>query len=211
VGLPQDGFVFCSFNNNYKITPALFDIWMRLIREVDGSVLWLLEGNSFAPQNLRREAEKRDVSPDRLIFAPRMPPDQHLARHRAADLFLDTMHYNAHTTACDALWTGLPVVTMLGSAFAGRVGASLLHAAGMPELVTQSLEDYEALALQLARDPAALASRKDKLARQRECCPLFDTARITRHVEAAYATMWQRHRAGEPPAGFAVSPGETNR
>jgi protein O-GlcNAc transferase len=166
--------------------------------------LGLLEDNALASRNLRLEAERRGVAPHRLVFAPRLPLADHLARHRQADLFLDTLSYNAHTTASDALWTGLPVVTRLGSTFAGRVAASLLKAVGVPELFTTSLEDYEALALRLARDPASLASTKAKLARNRQTCPLFDTERFARHIETAYTTMWQRHQCGEPPASFAV-------
>ncbi len=206
LGLPETGFVFCSFNNNYKITPFMFDIWMRLLHQVEGSVLWLLEGNAAVVRNLRREAEKRRVAPDRLVFAPRMKLEDHLARHRRADLFLDTLPYNAHTTASDALWAGLPLVTCLGSTFAGRVAASLLDAVGLPELIARSLEDYEALALALANDRTRLASLKSRLAQNRETFPLFDTDRFRRHIESAYATMWQRHQRGEPPAGFAVAP-----
>jgi protein O-GlcNAc transferase len=207
--LPDDAFVFCCFNNSYKIAPALFDRWMRLLRQVDGSVLWLLEDNAFASRNLRLEAERRGVAPQRLVFAPRVSPAEHLARHRGADLFLDTLPYNAHTTASDTLWAGLPIVTCLGPTFAGRVAASLLKAVGVAELITTSLEDYEALALKIARDPSLLRSLKAKLARNRGTYPLFDTARFTRNIEAAYTTMWQRHRQGEPPAHFAVPPRPT--
>jgi protein O-GlcNAc transferase len=203
-GLPETGFVFCSFNNNYKITPFMFDIWMRLLHRVEGSVLWLLEGNAAAVRNLRREAEKRGVAPDRLVFAPRMKLADHLARHRLADLFLDALPCNAHTTASDALWAGLPVLTCLGSTFAGRVAGSLLNAAGLPELIAHSLADYEALALRLAQDKKALAKIKTKLTRHRKTCPLFDTDRFRRHIEAAYVTMWERYQRGEPPASFSV-------
>ena len=203
-GLPETGFVFCCFNNNYKITPFMFDIWMRLLRQVEGSVLWLVEGNAAVVRNLRREAEKRGVSPDRLIFAPRAKPEDHLARHRLIDLFLDTLPYNAHTTASDALWVGVPIVTCLGSTFAGRVAASLLHAVGLPELITHSLEDYEALAFRLANDKSMLAAIKAKLAQNRAAFPLFNTDRFRRNIEKAYVTMWERHQRGEPPASFAV-------
>jgi protein O-GlcNAc transferase len=205
-GLPETGFVFCSFNNNYKILPPVFDVWMRLLRRVEGSVLWLLQDNEAAVRNLRREAERRGMPRERLVFAPRVDLDDHLARHRLADLFLDTLPFNAHTTASDALWAGLPVVTCLGTAFAGRVAGSLLHAVGMPELVTNTLEDYEALALKLARDRDRLAAVKAKLARQRETFPLFDIDRYRRHIESAYEGMWERYQRGEPPAGFAVEP-----
>jgi predicted O-linked N-acetylglucosamine transferase (SPINDLY family) len=203
-GLPEHGFVYCSFNNLYKIKPDIFDIWMRLLRQVEGSVLWLIEGNPVTSKNLRREAEWRGVAEDRLIFAPRLRIPEHLARHRLADIFLDTLPYNAHTTASDSLWAGLPVVTCLGSTFAGRVAASLLNAAGLNELVTANLDDYEALALKLAHDSGLLASQKAKLASHRLDCPLFDTQRFTRHIESAYITMWQRYQGGQPPVHFAV-------
>jgi predicted O-linked N-acetylglucosamine transferase (SPINDLY family) len=205
-GLPERGLVFCSFNNSYKITPDMFSVWMRLLHQVNGSVLWLLEGNATAPDNLRAEAAKRGVSPERLIFAPKMSIEIHLARHGLADLFLDTLPYNAHTTASDALWAGVPVVTCLGSTFAGRVAASILMAAGLPELVTESLENYEALALRLAREPSLLAAMKSKVASNRGKCPLFDTASFTRHIEAAYSKIWQRHQSGEPPANYTIEP-----
>jgi protein O-GlcNAc transferase len=203
--LPEAGFVFCSFNNTYKITPAMFDVWMRLLKAIPDSVLWLSQSNSTAEANLRKEAELRGVSPERIIFAPRLlEMSDHLARQRHANLFLDTLPYNAHTTASDALWAGLPVLTCLGETFAGRVAASLLKAIGLPELIATSLENYEALALKLARDPSLLASIRAKLARNRGTHPLFDTARFTRHIEAAYTTMWQRYQNGEPPRAFAV-------
>ena len=205
-GLPEHGFVFCVFNNNFKITPVFFDIWMQLLRQVDGSVLWLLEDNPAVLRNLQREASARGISPARLVFAPRIRMEDHLARHRLADLFLDTLPYNAHTTASDALWAGLPVLTCVGTTFAGRVAASLLNAVGLAELITKSLEEYEALASKLANDPAMLAGVKAKLAANRESYPLFDTDRFRRHIEAAYITMWERSQRGEPPASFAVDP-----
>ena len=189
MGLPEDGFVFCCFNNNYKITPAEFDVWMRLLLQVDGSVLWLLRDSEIAAANLRREAERRGVDPDRLVFADRAPLDVHLARHRCADLFLDTFTVNAHTTASDALWAGVPVLTKVGRAFAARVAASLLHALDMPELVTNRVADYEALALDLATNPAKLAAVKSKLAEKRLTAPLFDTARFTQDIEAVYRQL----------------------
>ena len=203
-GLPATGFVFCSFNNSYKITPPVFDVWMRLLREVPGSVLWLLAGNAQAPVNLRREAQARDVDPQRLIFAPRLPTAEHLARQRLADLFLDTLPVNAHTTASDALWAGLPLVTCLGTTFSGRVAGSLLRAAGLPELITSSLAEYEATALALARDADRLAALRARLAAGRDTCALFATDRFRRHLEAAYVAMWERQQRGEPPAAFAV-------
>ncbi len=202
--LPEAGFVFCCFNNNYKITPHVFDVWMRLLKAVGGSVLWLLEDNAAAAANLKREAERRGVAPGRLVFAPREKPAEHLARHRLADLFLDTLPYNAHTTASDALWAGLPVLTCRGSTFPGRVAASLLGAVGLPELVTQSLEAYEERARELATRRALLTDIRARLAQNRASCPLFDTDRFRRHIESAYTTMWERYQAGEPAAHFAV-------
>jgi predicted O-linked N-acetylglucosamine transferase (SPINDLY family) len=206
VGLPEQGFVFCCFNNNYKITPKVFDIWVRLLRCVEGSVLWLFESNPAVAGNLRREAQARGVAPQRLVFAPRMALEDHLARHRLADLFLDTLPCNAHTTATDALWVGLPVLTCIGGSYAGRVCASLLNAIGLPEMITHSLEAYESVALQLATDAGALSTIKDKVARNRGSHPLFDTDRFRRHFEAAFITMWERHQQGEPPASFSVEP-----
>jgi len=204
-GLPDAGFVFCCFNKHYKIAPPVFDIWMRLLREVEGSVLWLFEGNAAASGNLRREAEARGVAADRLVFAPRIRPEDHLARHRLADLMLDTLPYGAHTTASDALWAGLPLVTCLGSGFAGRVAASLLQAVGLDELIAKDLDAYAALALKLARDKEALAAIRSKLAHNRDSFPLFDTDRFRRHMESAYEEMWRRAQRGEPPASFAVA------
>jgi protein O-GlcNAc transferase len=183
LGLPEEGFVFCSFNNNYKITPAEFDIWMRLLARVEGSVLWLLQDNEWAAGNLSREAAARGVDPDRLVFAERAPNAEHLARQRCGDLFLDTFKVNAHTTASDALWAGLPIVTKLGKSFVARVAGSLLHAIGLPELVTETDEAYEDLALELATNPAKLAAVREKLAANRLTTPLFDTERYTRDFE----------------------------
>jgi protein O-GlcNAc transferase len=198
-GLPENGFVFCCFNNNHKITPAMFACWMRLLARVEGSVLWLLEDNAVAAANLLREAAARAIDPQRLVFAGRMPLPEHLARHRLADLFLDTLPYNAHTTASDALWAGLPLVTCLGDTFAGRVAASLVNAVRLPELVAATPQAYEHLALELARDPEKLAAIKRKLARHRLTTPLFDTVRFARHIEAAFMAMHERHQAGLPP------------
>ena len=205
-GLPADGFVFCCFNNAWKIAPAVFDIWMQLLAELPQSVLWLSQARAAAAGNLARHAEERGIDPARLIFAPRLPDRaDYFARHRLADLFLDTLPYNAHTTASDALWAGLPVLTCQGTSFAGRVASSLLNAVGLPEMVTTSLADYKALALRLARDPARLADVRAKLAANRQTMPLFDSRRFTRHLEAAYITMWERWQRGEAPAPFAVS------
>jgi protein O-GlcNAc transferase len=203
--LPETGFVFACFNNPYKIGPETFDVWMRLLHAVEGSVLWLPSIYAAAIGNLRREAKARDVAPSRLIFAPRVArEEEHLARLRAADLFLDTLPYNAHATASDALWAGVPVVTLIGNTFPGRVAASLLYALGLPELVTSSIADYEEMARTLALDPNRLAAIRAKLARNRDTEPLFDTARVTRALESAYITMRERQEAGLSPASFAV-------
>jgi predicted O-linked N-acetylglucosamine transferase (SPINDLY family) len=204
-GLPNEGFVFCGFNAHFKITAPVFDIWMRLLGKIQGSVLWLSHANDATAANLRREAEAREIDPARIIFASRLERmEDHLARHRLADLFLDTLPYNAHTTAGDALWSGLPVLTCAGEAFAGRVAASLLHAVGLPELVTTNLGDYEALALKLAADPSLLRSLRDRLAENRATSALFDAGRFRRHIEAAYTQMWDIWRRGESPRSFDV-------
>ena len=189
-GLPETGFVFCCFNNSWKIAAPVFDIWMRLLQQVPDSILWLLE--SPATGNLRAQAQARGVAPDRLVFAPRLSPDQHLARHQLADLFLDTLPYNAHTTCSDALWAGVPVVTCYGAAFHGRVAASLLKAIELPELVTTRAQDYEALALELAQNPALLKTTRDKLQRNRATTPLYDGERFRKNIEAAYEAMLTR-------------------
>lgn len=180
-GLPRQGFVFASHNNDYKLNPQTFDIWMRLLRTIEDSVLWLKSPNPWAMINLRQEAGARGIAPDRLIFAPRLPrTEDHLARLRLADLFLDTIPYNAHATACDALWAGIPVLTCPGNTFPSRVAASLLNAVGLPELAAGSLAEYEAIAIELARDPKRLARMKVKLTHNRDTTPLFDTTRFTR-------------------------------
>jgi predicted O-linked N-acetylglucosamine transferase (SPINDLY family) len=198
-GLPERGFVFCSFNSNYKIVPEMFDAWMRILSQVKDSVLWLLEDNPEAAINLRREATARGIDAQRLIFAARLPLADHLARHRVADLFIDTLPCNAHTTASDALWAGLPVLTYPGDSFPGRVATSLLHAIGLPELVASSLADYESMAVALATDPGTLAAIKRKLADNRLTTPLFDTALLTRHIEMAYTAIQERQQAGLAP------------
>lgn len=203
-GLPAKAFVFCCFNAAWKITPRVFDVWMRLLKAVPGSVLWLLEDNLSMPEHLRAEAGARGVDAARLVFAPRAEPASHLARHRLADLFLDTLPYGAHTTASDALWAGLPVLACLGRQFDGRVAASLLETIGLPELVTASLDDYEALALALAREPERLAGLRARLAANRLLSPLYDVARFTRAIEAAYRCMMEISRRGDKPQGFAV-------
>lgn len=194
-GLPETGFVFCCFNNNFKIVPGIFEIWARILNAVPGSVLWLIEDNPTAAANLKRHAPAFGLDPARLIFAPRIPPDEHLARHKLADLFLDTLPYNAHTTASDSLWVGVPLVTCPGESFPARVAASLLTAVDMPELITPTLADYEALAIALAQDPARLQGLKDRLAATRGTAPLFDTDAFTRNIEAAYVRMLDTHRA----------------
>ena len=204
-GLPEKGFVFCCFNANYKITPEMFDIWMRLLKAVPDSVLWLFKSNSTVEGNLRREAAKRGVEPDRLVFAPKMILSEHLARHRLADLFLDTLPVNAHTTASDALWAGLPVVTCAGTTFAGRVAGSLLKAAGLPELITYSLADYEALALRLAQSPERLREIRKKLEETRLKTPLFDIDKYVKDIESVYQVMWSIWRAKEPPRSFSIN------
>jgi predicted O-linked N-acetylglucosamine transferase (SPINDLY family) len=204
MGLPETGFVFCCFNAAYKLTPEVFARWMRLLNAVEGSVLWLLHEGASPTKNLKREAEARGVSANRLVFAARTRPEDHLARHACADLFLDTFPYNAHTTASDALWTGLPFLTLPGASFASRVGASLLNAAGLPELIAHSAEDYESKALALARERPLLAALRAKLAVARDTTALFDIDRYTRHLERAYETMAERSRRGLPPAGFSV-------
>ena len=203
-GLPEDGFVFCCFNQNYKIGPREFDIWMRLLAQAEGSVLWLLRSNPWAEVNLRKEAEQRGIAPSRLVFAEKLPQDEHLARHKHADLFLDTFNVNAHTTTSDALWAGLPVVTSAGRQFAARVSASLLHAIGLPELVTESDEAYEALCHELAATPGKLAAIRERLAGNRLTAPLFDSELYTRRIEAAYQAAFQRHGEGLPLADIAI-------
>jgi protein O-GlcNAc transferase len=198
-GLPEMAFVFCSFNNSYKIVPHMFDSWMRILERATNSVLWLLEDNAKAVLNLKREAESRGIRPERLVFARRMPLADHLARQKCADLFLDTLPVNAHTTASDALWAGLPVLTQIGETFAGRVAASVLTAIDLPELIASTPQAYEAMAIELVAHPERLATIKSKLERNRLTTPLFDTQRFTRHIEAAYTAMYQRYQSRLPP------------
>jgi len=204
VGLPESGFVFCCFNNNYKIAPRVFDAWMRLLALAPGSVLWLLEDNPAAGENLRREARASGVDPGRLVFASRVAAAEYRARCRLADLCLDTLPYNGHGTTSDMLWAGVPVLTCAGTTFAGRVAGSLLRAAGLPELVTASLEDYEALALRLALGDPLLAALRARLEAGRDSADLFDTDRFRRHLESAYRTMQEIAQRGEAPRAFAV-------
>jgi predicted O-linked N-acetylglucosamine transferase (SPINDLY family) len=205
-GLPHEGFVFCCFNANYKITPDVFDIWMRILKKVEDGVLWLVVENPTAKSNLRSEAVTRGVNAERLIFAPRMSLPEHQARLRLADLFLDTLPYNAGTTASDMLWAGLPVLTRIGDTFVGRMAASVLNAIGLPELITTTLEAYEQMAIDLAMHPEKLAVIKRKLAENRLNTPLFDTKLFTKHIEAAYSIMWERYQRGAPPESFSVDP-----
>jgi predicted O-linked N-acetylglucosamine transferase (SPINDLY family) len=203
-GLPEDAFVFCSFNNTWKVTAEVFDVWMRLLGAVPGSVLWVLRDNVIVENNLRREAQARGIDAGRLVFAETLPLADHLARHRLADLFVDTLPVNAHTTASDALWTGLPLVTCCGQAFASRVAASLLHAVGLSELVTHDLAQYEQMALRLAREPALLAGLRERLRVNRATCTLFDIQRSRKHIEAAYTTMWKLFLDKQSPRSFTV-------
>ena len=194
-GLPENGFVFCCFNSPHKITPTIFDIWMRLLERVPGSVLWLLEGSEAAMANLRREAEARSKGgSERLVFAPSLANAEHLARFAVADLFLDTLPYNAHTLTSDALWGGCPVLTTTGETFVSRVAGSILHAAGLPELVTRTLTEYEAAALRLASDGAELGALRARVEKSRMDSPLFDTPRFAREIESAFE--WMMRKAG---------------
>lgn len=204
LGLPEDGFVYCCFNNVYKIGRGIFEVWMRLLASTPSSVLWLLAPHDFPRPHLAREARARGVDPARLIYADALPQDRHLARLACADLFLDTLPVNAHTTASDALWMGLPLVTCAGETFAGRVAASLLSAAGLPDLVASNLAEYEATAGGLARDPSRLRALRERLSAARRRAPLFDAARLARHVEDAFAIMADRAAAGQPPESFDV-------
>ncbi len=197
--LPDDAFVFCCFNNNFKITPDVFHIWMHLLHTVENSVLWLFEANPSAMRHMLGEAARHDIAPQRLVFAKKKPQAEHLARYRLADLVIDTFHYNAHTTTSDALWVGTPVLTCIGSTFAGRVAASLLTAHGVPELITHSPEAYQARAIELASNPETLAQIRNKVAAHRDSHPLFDTTRFTRNIENVYQAIYQRHQRGLPP------------
>jgi len=199
-GLPAEGFVFCSFNQGYKFEPVLFDLWMGLLRDLPGSVLWLHRLNPLAPKALQREAVNRGVAPERLIFADRPEKPVHLRRLGLADLALDTRIYNGHTTSSDALWAGLPVLTLLGRHYPARVTASVLQAIGLPELVAADLEQYRSIALGLARDPAALSRLKAELAANRRTHPLFDSPHFVRDLERVYLAMWRRQEDGLPPA-----------
>jgi len=204
MGLPEEGIIFCSFNNSYKIKPPIFDSWMRILGGAPGSVLWLVGDQACVVANLRREAANRGIDPERLVFAKRVPYEEYLARYRLADLFLDTLPFNAGATASDALWAGLPVLTCAGQSFAARMAGSLLSAAGLPELITYSLEDYESLALRLARNPEILVDTKKELLANRGICPLFDIDRFRQNIECAYTEMWRRFEDGLSPSSLNI-------
>ena len=205
LGLPEDAFIICCFNNNYKITSSEFDIWMRVLNKVENSILWLRSSNYWSEENIKKEAEKRKIDPDRIVFADRVPMDEHLTRQRFADLFVDTFNFNAHTTATEALWAGLPVVTKPGHGFAARVAGSLLNAVGLSELITDSESEYEALILNLATDKEKLSNIKKKLAANRLSEPLFDTEKYTIHLEDGYQKACRRHFLGKDPDTIIVS------
>jgi len=206
LGLPEDAFVFCCFNNNYKINPFIFDSWIKILLAVDKSVLWLLEDNVTASYNLCKEAESRGLSSNRLIFAKRMDMPNHLARHKAANLFLDTLPCNAHTTASDALWVGLPLLTCIGDTFASRVAASLLFSIGLPELVTETYSEYESVAIELAKTPVKLKKIKDKLEKNRLVSPLFNSSLFAKHIELAYKNIYNRYQTGLSPEHIYIDP-----
>jgi predicted O-linked N-acetylglucosamine transferase (SPINDLY family) len=204
-GLPAEGFIFCSFNASYKITPEFFAVWMRLLHKIEGSVLWLARNNDFVVRNLRRAASEAGIDPKRLVFAEMRPAiEDHLARHRLADLVLDTLPYNAQSTAMDALWAGVPVLTCAGRSYAGRFAMSQLHGIGVPELIAPDLEAYEQLAIALSRDPQRLRPIRTKIESGRLSTPLFDTKRLCRELESAYETMADIWRRGETPRSFSV-------
>ncbi|QSA97657.1 UDP-N-acetylglucosamine-peptide N-acetylglucosaminyltransferase [Methylococcus sp. EFPC2] len=205
-GLPERGFVFCCFNQAYKITPEIFDVWCRLLANVPDSVLWLLDSTT-AEGNLRDAACQRGIAPARLVFAPDQAQNEHLGRLGLADLVLDTLPYNAHTTASDALWAGVPVVTCAGDTFPSRVAGSLLHAVGLPELIAADLDGYYELALELATSPELFRKLKRKLDTNRLTTPLFDIQNYTRHLETLYATMWRRYLDGKRPSAIGHTTG----
>jgi predicted O-linked N-acetylglucosamine transferase (SPINDLY family) len=204
IGLPREGFVFCGFCQSTKLSASVFDVWMRILGKVPDSVLWLLEDNRYVGENLREEARRRGIDPTRLVFAPRIDHQAHMARHGLAELMLDTWPCGAHTTGSEALWAEVPLITCPGRSFASRVGASLVHALGMPELAVETLGDYEALAVELARSPTRLAGIKRKLSANKAASPLFDTNLRRRHIETAYEEMWERFASGRAPESFDV-------
>ena len=198
MGLPKNSFVFCCFNQNYKITPDVYDIWMKLLKKIDGSVLWLMKNSEKVTENLKKEAIKRNIKSNRIIFAEKMPLAEHLARHKLADLFIDTFPYNAHTTCSDALWSGLPVITRMGESFASRVGASLLSAIELNELITKSEKEYEKLAIKLATNPKLLNKIKNKLKKNKVLKPLFNTKLYTSNIELAYTKIYNNYYSNLP-------------
>ena len=203
-GLPDEGFVFANFNSHYKFDPWIFSHWMRLLRTVPGSVIWFLQGTPTSRENLKKEAARRGIDPDRLVFAPKYAHPDHLARHKHIDLCLDNQTHGGGVTTVDALWFGVPVVTVAGDSPASRNGASILSAIGLPDLITETLDEYQSLAFDLARDPGRLGEVRTRLAANRQSAPLFDTPRLTRHLEAAYRLMWQNREAGYPPRSIEV-------
>ena len=204
LALPENGFVFCCFNQTYKITSNIFDIWMKILKQVKGSVLWLLEDNPTATNNLKLEANKRNIDSKRIIFAKRMKMSDHLARHKVADLFIDTLPYNAHTTASDGLWVGVPFLTLAGDSFASRVGASMLNAIGLPELITYSENEYKNKAIELATNPILLKTIKEKLEKNKISKPLFDAKLFTKNVESAYKKIYKRYNSNIPTENIEI-------
>ena len=205
LGLPENGFVFACFNNSYKITPPTFDSWIKILAHVQGSVLWLLADNEIAKENLLAAAAARGLDPSRLIFAGRLSISEHLARHDLADLFLDTLPYNAHTTCSDALWAGLPVLTLMGSTFPGRVAASLLTSVGLEELITYSEKEFEAMAIYLATNPQKLGLIKENLIQNRLAHPLFDTPLFANKLEATYTEMYKKYQMDIGPDHISIT------
>ena len=205
LGLPKDAFVFCCFNNNYKITPQVFDVWMRLLERVENSVLWILSEDINISKNLKNETTKRGIDFNRIVFAERIKMNEHLARQKVADLFIDTFPYTGHTTASDALWVGLPVLTRIGKSFASRVSASLLNAIDLSELVTSSEKEYEDLAVEIAKNPTKLKEIKNKLKNNRSSKPLFNTQIFTRNIEKAYSLMYERYLKNLPLDNIEIS------
>jgi predicted O-linked N-acetylglucosamine transferase (SPINDLY family) len=203
-GLPENSFVFCAFHQSYKIDPIMFNSWMKILKAVPDSVLWLLKNNDCAQQYLRSGAAENGIDPQRLVFAPRLPKGEHLGRHNLANLMLDTRIYNGHTTTSDALWAGVPVVALAGNHFASRVSASILNAIGLPQLITSTLEGYEKLAVRLALDPSELSLWQKKIAENRSTHPLFDTRRYARNLENAFIQMWRIYAAGQDPKHIEV-------
>ena len=203
--LPKNGFVFCSFNKTYKITPNVFDIWMKILKQVKGSVLWLLEDNPTATNNLKLEANKRNIDSARIIFAKRTKMSDHLARHKVADLFIDTLPYNAHTTASDGLWVGLPFLTLVGDTFASRVGASMLNAIGLPELITYSENEYKNKAIEIAKNPILLRAIKKKLEKNKFSKPLFNAKLFTKNIESAYTKIYRNYIKNQKIENIEIS------